>query len=119
MTRRRPDRSLEAEILGILWAADGALTPAEVRVSLEDPLAYTTVMTVLVRAWQKGLVERVKVGRAFAYSAVVDEADLVAQRMRREYERSRDPFATMSRFVGRLDPAEAAELRRLLAEDLT
>lgn len=110
--------TLEAEVLGVLWSADAALTPAEVRAALAQPLAYTTVMTVLVRAWQKGLVERVKVGRAYAYSAVVDEADLVAERMRREYERSRDPFATMSRFVGRLDATEAAELRRLLEEDL-
>jgi predicted transcriptional regulator len=118
VTDRRPVRSLEAEVLEVLWSADGAMTPAQVRAAMPDPLAYTTVMTVLVRAWQKGLVERVKAGRAFAYSAVVDEADLVAERMRREYERSRDPFATMSRFVGHLDATEAAELRRLLDEDL-
>jgi len=110
--------ALEAEVLSVLWSSDRAMTPAEVRSALAQPLAYTTVMTVLVRAWQKGLVDRVKVGRAYEYAAVVDEADLVAERMRREYQRSRDPFATMSRFVGRLDATEAAELRRLLDEDL-
>lgn len=119
MTDPAPRQSLEADVLGVLWASDGAMTPAEVRAALTQPLAYTTVMTVLVRAWRKGLVVRVKSGRAYAYSAAVDEADLVAERMRREFERSRDPYITMSRFVGRLEPTEAAELRRLLEEDLT
>jgi len=118
MTDRPRSHSLEAAVLEVLWSADGAMTPAQVRSALAQPLAYTTVMTVLVRAWQKGLVDRVKVGRAFAYSSLVNEADLVAERMRREFERSGDPFATMSRFVGRLDPSEAAELRRLLGEEL-
>ena len=33
------------------------------------PLAYTTVMTVLTRLWQKGYLARKQEGRAFLYEA--------------------------------------------------
>jgi predicted transcriptional regulator len=108
--------SLEAEVLEVLWRADGSLTPAEVGDALDADLAYTTVMTILSRLWQKGLAERAKRGRAFAYSALVSEPDLAATRMRAVLTGTSDHTATMSRFVEALDPREAAALRALLDE---
>lgn len=108
--------ALEAEVLDVLWHADGPLTPADARSAMGADLAYTTVMTVLVRLWEKGLVERTKRGRAYAYSAVVSESDLVANRMRDALAGSSDRTATMSRFVDGLDKREAAALRALLDE---
>jgi predicted transcriptional regulator len=106
--------ALETEVLEVLWAADGPRTPAEVLAATEADLAYTTVMTILTRLWQKGLADRVKQGRAYAYTATVSEADLVAARMQDQLSRSSDRVATMSRFVDGLDPDEAAALRALL-----
>ena len=40
-------------------------------------LAYTTVMTTMDRLFKKGLLERRKEGRAFAYSARVSRRQLV------------------------------------------
>jgi predicted transcriptional regulator len=108
--------ALEAEVLEVLWRAEGPQTPNDVLAALDDDLAYTTVMTTLVRLHDKGLVERVKVGRSFSYSAVVSEADLVASRMQRELSRSSDRMASMSRFVDGLTLAEARQLRRLLEQ---
>lgn len=116
MTDRRPMGSLEAEVLDVLWRADGPLTPAEVSDALGADLAYTTVMTILSRLWRKGLAARAKRGRAFAYSARVSEPDLAATRMRAVLTGTTDRTATMSRFVERLDPREAAALRALLDE---
>lgn len=116
MAPRRPLGALETEVLEVLWACDDALTPAEVLERLDTELAYTTVMTILTRLWQKGLVERRKSGRAFAYSAVDSEAGVFAERMHRELESSGDRFATMSRFLDSLDRRQQAELRRLLEE---
>jgi predicted transcriptional regulator len=116
VTRRRAMGALEAEVLEVLWRAKGAQTPNDVLAALDDDLAYTTVMTTLVRLHDKGLVERVKVGRSFSYSAVVSEADLVASRMQRELSRSSDRMASMSRFVDGLTLAEARQLRRLLEQ---
>lgn len=108
--------SLESEVLGVLWRADGPLTPADVRDAMGTDLAYTTVMTILVRLWEKGLAERAKQGRAYAYGAVVSESDLAANRMRAALAGTSDRTATMSRFVDGLDRREAAALRALLDE---
>jgi len=74
-TGRRPRGTLEQEVVAALAAAAGPMTPAQVRDHLGGDLAYTTVMTVLARLSEKGLVTRRRVGRAYAYAAVRDEAE--------------------------------------------
>lgn len=108
--------ALEAQVLEVLWNADGSRTPAQVLEALDTELAYTTVMTILTRLWEKGLATRVKQGRAYAYEATVSEADLAAARMSRELERSSDRMATMGRFIDGLDADEARHLRELLEQ---
>lgn len=61
---------LELEVLGILNSA-GEQSVSDIQVSLKKAghdLAYTTVMTVLVRLHNKNLVTRKKQGRLFLYS---------------------------------------------------
>lgn len=62
---------LELEVIGILNGAPDQ-SVAEIQAALKSAgheLAYTTVMTVLVRLHNKGLVTREKSGRQFLYSA--------------------------------------------------
>jgi len=62
---------LEMEAIGVL-SAGGELAVSEIQQTLKNSghdLAYTTVMTVLVRLHKKGLVTRKKDGRQFLYSA--------------------------------------------------
>lgn len=113
---RREMGALEAEVLGHLWAADDALTPGDVRDGLDGQLAYTTVMTILLRLHNKGLVERERRGRAFAYRPVVTEAELTADRMRKHLDRAGDRAAVLSQFVGSLSRRDERLLRRLLGE---
>ncbi len=116
MAERRPMGALEAEVLDVLWRADAPVTPADVRAAMGTDLAYTTVMTILVRLWEKGLAQRSRQGRAFAYTAIVSESDLAATRMRAALAGASDHSATMSRFVDGLNKREAAALRALLNE---
>lgn len=61
---------LEMEVLGVLNSAPDQ-SVAEIQKHLKNSghdLAYTTVMTVLVRLHKKGLVLREKEGRQFLYS---------------------------------------------------
>lgn len=109
--------ALEAEVLATLWSAGGPLTPSEVRDELDSALAYTTVMTILTRLWQKGRLERERLGRAYAYRPVTDEAGHYATRMRDTLAMARDREAALSRFVEALTPREAATLRELLSSD--
>jgi predicted transcriptional regulator len=113
---RREMGELEADILAQLWAAPDSMIPAEVRAAMGNTLAYTTVLTILTRLWQKGLVVRDHRGRAYAYSPAFSEAELAARRMRAALDRTRDREAALSRFVGTLSKRDERALRRVLIE---
>ena len=114
---KRPDGALEHDILKVLWAADRALQPGEVKDLLDLDLAYTSVATVLTRLHAKGLVDRVESGRAFAYTAAFEESDLAARRIVDVLSSSSDRGAVLAGFVGRLSKRDANALRRLLGQD--
>lgn len=108
---------LEAQVLDVLWSADAAMTPGEVQTALaarRRSLAYTTVMTVLTRLWNKGIVDRKPAGRAFAYRPVLSREDTVAQHMSELLDAADDQALALSRFVETIGPKEKAQLRRLL-----
>jgi predicted transcriptional regulator len=114
---RRPDGALESDILAVLWAADRALTPAEVRDRLGSDLAYTTVMTVLSRLVDKGLLHRSQRGRAFAYRPAFSQAELTARRMGDALAGAEDRASALTGFVGGLSKRDAQLLRKAV-EDL-
>jgi predicted transcriptional regulator len=105
---------LESEVLAALWAADKPLTPAEVAANLGDDLAYNTVQTILTRLHAKGAVHREQAGRAHAYTPVLDDAGLAANRMRAMLDKGSDKAAVLSRFLGTLTPEEESTLAGLL-----
>jgi len=114
---RRPTGALERQVLDVLWAAEAPQTPAQVRSAVGDDLAYTTVTTILVRLWQKGVVQRHRIGRAYAYGALVSSADFTAQRMHVILGQAVDRAATLARFVNTLPKREARVLRRMFDEE--
>jgi predicted transcriptional regulator len=120
---RRAAGALGAEILAILRAADGPLTPGEVRQRLPPPrqpdgprgeLSYSTVVTIVSRLHAKGLLARQRAGRGFTYTPV-DEASLAASRMSQVLSSENDHDAVLSRFVSGLSGRDARLLRELLA----
>ena len=122
---RRAAGALEAEILAILRAADGPLSPGEVRQRLAPPdqpggprgeLSYSTVVTIVSRLHAKGLLARQRAGRGFTYTPV-DEASLAASRMSQVLSSENDHDAVLSRFVSGLSGRDARLLRELLAGD--
>ena len=71
---------LEAEVMAVLWRSDGPLLVRQVAAALNsdraEPLAYTTVMTVMSRLADKGLLSRSRSGRRFVYTpAAADTAE--------------------------------------------
>ena len=109
---------LEAAVMDILWRGGSWLTPREVHLTLsaERPLAYSTVMTILVRLWKKGRLERRREGRAFAYHPVATRAEHAAARMREVLAAADDRRGALTQFVKTLKPSERAQLRRALGE---
>ncbi|MEV8414006.1 BlaI/MecI/CopY family transcriptional regulator [Streptomyces niveus] len=113
---RRPHGELVADVMAVLWAADGPLTPQQINAALDRDLARTTVTTILARLHDKGTLVRTRAGRGFAYAAADDAAGLAAGRMRRELEREPQRDLVLKRFVSSLSEGDEEELRRLLLE---
>ncbi len=72
---------LESAVMRVVWER-GQATVAEARQALEPErsLAYTTVMTVMSRLANKGLLRRQKEGRSYVYRPAVAQ-DEVAGRL--------------------------------------
>lgn len=114
---KRANGEREAEILGLLQQADGALTPGEVAERLGSELTYSTVVTILTRMHTKQLLTRTQRGRAYAYAPVTDEPGFAARRMRSVLEERPDREAVLARFADGLSDADADLLRQLLGPD--
>jgi predicted transcriptional regulator len=113
---RRPPGMLESEVMAVLWAADGALSAAEVQATIGGKLAYNTVQTILIRLYEKKLLQRRRAGRGHLYWPVEDAATATATRMRAALAGRADRHAVLQRFAATLDDADADLLRQVLAE---
>ncbi|HTR70367.1 MAG TPA: BlaI/MecI/CopY family transcriptional regulator [Mycobacteriales bacterium] len=117
-TTRRAPGQLEADVLAILWRSGEPMSPAQVRDALDHELAYTTVMTILSRLYEKGTVTRRRVGRAYHYQPAFDQAEFAAGRMRALLDQGEDRAAVLARFVGSLSDDDERTLSTLLRRTL-
>ena len=108
---------LEAAVMEALWAADDGLTPREVHDRVADGLGYTTVMTVVTRLWDKGLLAREPEGRSFRYRPTTTAADHHGDRMRAALAKAADRPAVLAAFVSQLDDTDRALLADLLDDE--
>src|SRR5512139_1945552 len=74
MPKQKPKKlsrlgELETDVMSVVWEK-GKASVQDVKDALEPgrSLAYTTVMTVMSRLAEKGMLERQKEGRAFYYT---------------------------------------------------
>lgn len=111
---RRGAGELESEVLAALWAAPGPLTTAEVQHAVDAELAYTTVQTILVRLYEKGLAGRTSVGRRHVYRPVKGAEELAAEQMQALLGRGPDRQSVLQRFATSLSEEDAEALRAML-----
>lgn len=109
---------LENQVLDVVWGAPGAVTPRQVheQLSTTRELAYTTVMTILVRLCKKGLLEREPAGRAFAYRPRISREERAAARMSDALTSAGDPSLALTHFVDSLSPDQVDELRKVVRQ---
>jgi predicted transcriptional regulator len=81
---------------------------------LDGDLAYTTVMTVMNRLVEKGLLRRRRDGRAWSYRPSGSREAYVAATMVDALNTAKDRTMALLHFLADLDPDEAAGLRRVL-----
>lgn len=64
----------ELRLMNVLWAS-GESTVVEIQESLDEPLADSTIRTLLGVLESKGYVRRERRGRAHTYSASIDRGE--------------------------------------------
>ena len=74
--------SLEAQLMEIAWE-QGEISVKRAMHFLppDDPKAYTTVMTVLKRLYEKNLLKREKAGRNFIYQPNISKSEFIKQKV--------------------------------------
>lgn len=115
---------LERVVMDHLWESTierpGGATVREVlaRFDGEREIAYTTVMTVLDRLAKKGLVTRIRDGRAWRYTPAGSREELTARTMRRTLDDMdvTDRRAALLHFLDGASEDELDDLRAALAE---
>ena len=109
---------LEAELMDVVWSKSRALRVRDVVERLnrarDQPLAYTTVMTVMNRLVEKDVLRRHKEGRGYLYEAVAgDAAGIAVHGVLRDFG-----DAAMTQFLeqARSDPDVLRRLQQLVEE---
>ncbi|WP_042426937.1 BlaI/MecI/CopY family transcriptional regulator [Streptacidiphilus anmyonensis] len=108
----RPLGELENAVMTRLWQWTRLVTVREVLEDLqqEREIAYTTVMTVMDKLFQKGWLRREQEGRAYRYAPVSTREAYTAALMNDAWETSDNPAAALVHFFGMMSPEQQEAL---------
>jgi predicted transcriptional regulator len=102
-------------VLDVLWRG-GHWSVRQVLDAVGEPLAYTTIATVLDRLHDKGRVDRTKVGNAWRYHARRSREQALAAEVGRVLERAKGaPDPLLVAFLDRMEEVDPEALDRLEA----
>lgn len=107
---------LEAKVMNVVWALEEP-TVQDVVDRLGQRANYKTVMTVMNRLVEKGILERRKVSRAFVYLPSFTQAELMSRLSRQVLDGLLTDFGptVLAQFVEVVGEADRARLTELAA----
>jgi predicted transcriptional regulator len=116
--RERQQGELETQVMDVLWRNNGALTSQQILDQVNQSgsdLALTTILTVLSRLVDKGLVSREATGgRSLLFSSTQSREEHSASLMLKLLGDSKNPALTFAQFTSALTPKQLAALREVL-----
>lgn len=114
---------LESDIMEIVWNSRNPISVRDVTGDLQKrrKIAYTTVMTIMGRLVEKGLLKRKEAGRAYIYQPVYSKDRFLTRVIHQIIKNFVANFgdAAVAHFaeeVNKLTPAKRRELKKLLRE---
>lgn len=125
MAKKNPQRSnplgnLETDVMGVVWEL-GKASVQDVKDNLEPrrKLAYTTVMTVMSRLAEKGMLKRQKEGRAYMYTPAASREKVAGSLLRSMVNQLYDgatgrAVAQLLNTDAKVDDAELERLEELI-----
>jgi predicted transcriptional regulator len=111
---------LQTEVMSIFWRRTSATVREAVELLNEHrrrkKLAYTTVLTLITRLWQRGMLVREPEGRGFRYQAAKSRDAVIGELSEQLIDRLFDDFgdvavAQLGERLGELDPARLKKLQ--------
>lgn len=109
---------LERRVLAVLWERGRAATVRHVQPAFPQ-LAYTTLMTTLDRLYRKGVLRRIRLGRAFGYEPRCSREELFGRMVSGQVvdllAHCRDSTVLLSTLVQAVGDADAELLDELEA----
>ena len=114
---------LESEVMEIVWQYSEPVSVRTVTEILQRKrkIAYTTVMTIMGRLVDKGLLKRKESGKAYMYQPAFSKEKFLTRISRQIIKNFMSSFGDVAvahfvEEVGKLSSAKRTELRRLLKE---
>ena len=113
---------LEADIMQIVWSKPQTTVRQVFGIlKANRKIAYTTVMTVMSRLADKGLLQKTKAGNAFVYRATASEEDFTKSTVKKVISELLADFTApaISQFVDSIEdsqPEKMEELAKLIEE---
>ena len=115
MGEKRKQGELESQVLGCLWDRPEGLSSQQILAMLDEEVKLTTVLTVLSRLQDKGLVSKAAgAGRSFIFSALQTREQYTAKQLLSLLENNSNPATVFSHFTQGLTDSQIRELRQAL-----
>lgn len=109
--------SLESDVMEVVWLKNTEVSVRDILETLVGTreIAYTTVMTIMGRLAEKGLLTRRKEGNAFLFSPVITREDFTAQLVDNVVDDLLSDFseAAMASFINRVGKKDLEAIEKL------
>jgi predicted transcriptional regulator len=105
---------LETAIMDVVWVSH-PISVRDVLEKLDRGCAYTTVMTVMQRLFDKGMLKRKLVDNAYQYAPAIPKDQFVEQTVRKAVDQLCNGFGdvALAHFVDALDDVDEKRLEKL------
>lgn len=107
---------LEADVMKVVWK-ENKVTVRDVyeQLRLDKKLAYTTVMTIMTRLAEKGLLAKEPQGNAYVYTPTISEGQFAQKVVSEVLDGLLEEFAepAISHMVNRLGSEDSDQLNKL------
>ena len=120
MTKIKDLSAAELEVMKVLWEKEvAAVKEVQQELSHKKTWQYTTVLTFIVRLYNKGYLKRKKEGMAYIYSPALPEKKtmrkMVEDFVDRVFDGNLTPLMNYLSESNKLKPAEVTALKNLVA----
>lgn len=109
---------LEQRIMNLIWESDHPLRPIDVCEKLSNQYAYSTIVTILTRLYNKEILHRQKCGKVYHYWAQKSREEFANSKLKNLFKGILDNYGQLaiSQFVDSIEdnPEDLVKLKQYL-----